>query len=446
MPYTGQLYIDPVNGYYVGVNPQTGQYEPVYRQFSYVDPNPTQADVQAGRAYINTDSGQLNWKPGFGPGADSFQNGNYSAGANATYFLQSDPERTAAAGNWPVTPPKENGGLIGLGDKLVEYGAPIAVGLMGAGAAGLFGAPGAAAAGGTSAGTGGAAAAAGGDTAGTLGGESLVGPATGTTLDAGLQASGATTAGAAGAGAPTISAVASGAGPFVPATLGTAAAGGLSKLLAPPSAAAGGTAGGSAAAASGAAAGTTTALGRILRGDGSLEDYLSALGALGATGLGIAGANSQANAYKDLANQYLALGAPSRARYEASFDPNFNVNDIPGYTSSVDTTTNTLLRQLSAQNGNPFGNPGGLAEALKYVEGNVALPAIESYRNQNAATGGYNAFSTAAPSAAATGVGAQGGVYNALGYGLGQVTNPPTTLADYIKLANANRSSSPSLA
>jgi hypothetical protein len=437
MPYTGQLYVDPVNGYYVGVNPQTGQYEPVYRQFSYVDPNPTQADVQAGRAYINSDSGQVNWKPGFGPGTDSFQNGNYSAGANATYFLQSDPERTAAAGNWPVTPPKENGGLIGLGDKLVEYGAPIAVGLAGAGAAGLFGAPGAAAAGGTSAGTGGAAAAAGGDTAGTLAGESLVGPATGTTLDAGLQASGATTAGAAGAGAPTISAVASGAGPFVPTVLGTGAASGLSSLFAPSgNAAAGGSAGGAASTAGAAAGGSS--LSRILSGQGNLDDYLKTLGTLGATGLGVYGANQQANAYNQLADKYLAIGAPSRARYEASFDPNFNVNDIPGYTSSVNTATDTLLRRLSAENGNPFGNPGGLAEALKYVEGNVALPAIENYRNQNAATGGYGAFSTAAPSAAAAGVNAGTGVYNAVGYGLGQLTQPtqPTSLAGLLKQIN----------
>jgi 7-keto-8-aminopelargonate synthetase-like enzyme len=60
------------------------------------------------------------------------------------------------------------------------------------------------------------------------------------------------------------------------------------------------------------------------------------------------------------------------------------------------------LRRLSATGGNPFGNPGGLIEANKQIGASLDAPWLQNYRNQNASTGGYGAFNTAAPGAAMT--------------------------------------------
>jgi hypothetical protein len=189
-------------------------------------------------------------------------------------------------------------------------------------------------------------------------------------------------------------------------------------------------AGGAASGAAGAAA--STAAGRILRGQGTLEDYLSVGGTLGATGLSIYGNNQIADRYENLANQYMGLGAPSRERYEASFDPNFDVTKLPGLQSAMDVSSQALMRGLSTQ-GNPYGNPGGLMEAQKYIMGNVALPALQNYRNQNASTGGFGAFSTAAPQVAGNAIGTSGNMWADIGRGLGQLANPPTSLEQILR-------------
>jgi hypothetical protein len=208
--------------------------------------------------------------------------------------------------------------------------------------------------------------------------------------------------------------------------LPTAAAPGVAGAVTglPLTAAAGGTALGAGAAAAGAGGGVgATKLGDILSGNVSPGDIASnaTLGDLahilgtGAATIGSIYGNQQiADQYQQLANQYMNLGAPSRARYEATFDPNFDINSLPGLKGAMDTSTQSILRGLST-NGNPFGNPGGLAEAMKYVTGNVALPALQNYRNQNAATGGYGAFSTAAPGAAGNAINATGNSYADLG-------------------------------
>jgi hypothetical protein len=94
--------------------------------------------------------------------------------------------------------------------------------------------------------------------------------------------------------------------------------------------------------------------------------------------------------------EFMAFGAPSRERYEASFAPGFDVAGITGLQGAMDTAGDTLLRRLSAKSGNPYGDPGGLAEVQNYITGNLALPALQNYRNQNASTGGFGAFNTTA--------------------------------------------------
>lgn len=200
-----------------------------------------------------------------------------------------------------------------------------------------------------------------------------------------------------------------------------------------------GSGGGASTATKAAAAGTAGGIGAtkvsdVLSGNVNPLDNLTLgnLGTLGATAASVYGANEAANNYRAMYDQYLGLGAPSRTRYEQSFAPGFDITQDPALKAAMDTSYQSLLRGLSTQ-GNPYGNPGGLAEAQKYVMGNVALPYLQNYRNQNAATGGFGAFSTAAPGTGAAAVNAGSEVYTDLGRGIGRMMNPQPTLEDYFR-------------
>jgi hypothetical protein len=152
-----------------------------------------------------------------------------------------------------------------------------------------------------------------------------------------------------------------------------------------------------------------------------------------------------ADKYDALARDYMGLGAPSRSRYEASFAPGFDVSKMTGLEQAMDTSYQGLLRGLSTQ-GNPYGNPGGLAEAQKYITGNLVMPTLQNYRNQNAATGGFGAFSTAAPQAAGNSIAATGNTYADLGRGISNLVNPTPTLDDYFRRLATGRTTTGSLA
>lgn len=148
---------------------------------------------------------------------------------------------------------------------------------------------------------------------------------------------------------------------------------------------------------------------------------------------GAIGANKQAKSQRRLAEQLMAFGAPSRARFEESFSPNFDIASLPGLQGSMDTATDTLLRRLSAGSGNPFGDPGGLAEVMKYVTGNVALPQLNEYRRLNAGAGGLASLTAAAPAVAGSAIESKGNVLDALGAGAADVLNPPKSLSDILR-------------
>jgi len=162
------------------------------------------------------------------------------------------------------------------------------------------------------------------------------------------------------------------------------------------------------------------------------------LGPLLATGLGIYGSDKQADALRDLGNQYTGFGAPSRGRYEAAMTPGFDPTSIPGYAGALDTASNSILSRLSASGGNPYGNPGGLISANKAIVSGTALPAINEYTRQNANVGFGNSMN-AAQNFQTAGVGADANVYNALGFGLNQILNPQPTLMDIYKIIAQNR-------
>lgn len=155
-------------------------------------------------------------------------------------------------------------------------------------------------------------------------------------------------------------------------------------------------------------------------------DWGRILGAVGPAILGAYGANQQSNDLKDLANQYMGFGAPSRGRYEASMTPGFDPNSIPGYAGALDTSSKSVLANLAATGGNPYGNPGGLIDANKKIVSGTALPAIQEYQRLNANTG-FGSSMNAGGNFQAAGINADQGIYGAAGWGLGNLLNPPKT-------------------
>ncbi len=170
-----------------------------------------------------------------------------------------------------------------------------------------------------------------------------------------------------------------------------------------------------------------SALSRIISNNGTAttDDWLKTLGTVGSTALGMYNSSQQADAQKALADKADSYTAPSRARYESSFQPGFNIGTAdPAFAALKDQTQTGLLARLSATGGNPYGNPSGLIEANKQIGASLDAPWLQNYRNQNAATSGIGAYSAAAPGASQAAINAQGGALTTLGAGLGDILNP----------------------
>jgi hypothetical protein len=158
------------------------------------------------------------------------------------------------------------------------------------------------------------------------------------------------------------------------------------------------------------------------------------LGKVLPSALGYLGADKQADSYRDMMNQYFSLGAPYRSLLQQSYQPGFDIGKEPGFQNAMDTTMNTYMRAASAGNaqgvagGNPFNNPGAFMESQKYLAGNLALPYLQNYRSGLSSSGQLGL----GPAAQFGGnsIQSQGGVYDAIGYGLGEVFNPKP---DYMK-------------
>jgi len=190
--------------------------------------------------------------------------------------------------------------------------------------------------------------------------------------------------------------------------------------------------GGSLSGALGNAAGAGSAMSRILDGTATTSDWLSLGGTGLSTLLGMYGANQQTQALTDLANKYDNYGAASRARYEAAMSPGFDIKSIPGYQSALDSTSESILRKLSATGGNPYGNPGGLIEANKAIVNGTAMPAYNEYARLNANTGFGSSMNAAIPFQTAA-INSDANSFNAIGSGLASLTTPKNSLQDLLK-------------
>jgi hypothetical protein len=261
--------------------------------------------------------------------------------------------------------------------------------------------------------------------------ESLVGPPTGTELPSGLQSSGATVNPVGTTGTPQVTGVATGAGPFIDAA-GNVLSGGAA------GSASGGASGPGGASTVGGAATAGTALSRILNGTATTADWLSVLGPVGSTALGIYGADQQADALRDVAEredarhrEMMAMGAPYRGRLESLYSDPTSYLKSSEVTVPVQQGTDALARALSVQ-GNPAGSGTALHEIQNYAT-NQLYGRLGQEKDRLAGYGGLTAYNQAAASGpnlspTMAGINARGNVLNAAGYGLGQITNPPSTL------------------
>ncbi len=213
---------------------------------------------------------------------------------------------------------------------------------------------------------------------------------------------------------------------------------GMEGSIGGPSAAAGGTAsptGGISAAGGGTAAGGAaggSALSRLLDGGGTASDWLDLAGRLAPSVLGAYASNEQSKDLAALGDKYFNVGAPSRARYEASYAPGFSMAMDPGYTDALDQTTKSFLHKASIT-GNPADSPNAWQQTLKDVNSQLAYPALQDYRRTNAGTGGLAALTSAAPGLDTQSVNAQKGVYDAIGAGAADIFNPPKSLSDILR-------------
>lgn len=183
--------------------------------------------------------------------------------------------------------------------------------------------------------------------------------------------------------------------------------------------------------------GSGSALSRILSGNGNASDWMSTLGTLGATGLGVLGANAQQDAFKDVSNQYLALGAPYREKLAATYQPGFDLTQAdPAFGKGLQASADAMARAVSV-GGNPAGNPGALAQIQEGVLNRYIAPYTANYRGQLGQFGGLGLNTSG--QAALSGAGQSGDLYNALGFGLGQLTTPQNDIESLLRrLSNWN--------
>ena len=155
--------------------------------------------------------------------------------------------------------------------------------------------------------------------------------------------------------------------------------------------------------------------------------------------------------------EFRGYGAPYRSRLsELSADPSSFLSSAE-VTTPVQQGTDIMARALSAKVGNPIGSGGALQELQNYAT-NSLFGRLGQEKDRLAGFGGLSQFNTSGagiPGLSTTlptgtnsgsGVGTGGGnqaetaalgsnanIYNSLGYGLDQVLNPKTSLADLLK-------------
>lgn len=161
--------------------------------------------------------------------------------------------------------------------------------------------------------------------------------------------------------------------------------------------------------------------------DPSSWDWGKIIGAAAPAVLGAYASDQQANSYKDIADKYMAMGAPYRTKLADLYDNPNGFLTSPEVQVPVQQGTDMLARSLSVK-----GNPIGSGNALQQLQGYSAdqlFGKLGQEKDRLAGFGGLASYNAAAPSAASNAIGAEGNVYNAIGAGFADVFNPKPTLA-----------------
>ena len=161
-----------------------------------------------------------------------------------------------------------------------------------------------------------------------------------------------------------------------------------------------------------------------------MDDWLQVLSKGGSAVLGLAGASQQAGAQKDLANEWLNLGAPYRASLaELNANPQ-SFYSSPMFQGALQQGSDALSRSLSAKVGNPILNPTALQEMQNYT----TKGSLDQYNNRFAQLANAGQLGLG-PAATFSGQAANstGNIYNAAGAGLQSVFGQDP----YKQLANA---------
>jgi hypothetical protein len=180
---------------------------------------------------------------------------------------------------------------------------------------------------------------------------------------------------------------------------------------------------------------------------GSNADYLSQLlgGAISpqglnllgqglGTALGAYGANQQAKATSDLYDKFIGLGAPYRQQLNDLTQNPDSFYKSPVFQGALQQGSDALARSLSAKVGNPILNPTALQEMQNYT----TRGSLDAYNNQfrNLLSAGQIGLGSSAQ-LGTNAANAQGGVADALGYGLSSVFNnrrdPMTEFAEALR-------------
>lgn len=191
------------------------------------------------------------------------------------------------------------------------------------------------------------------------------------------------------------------------------------------------------AGAASAGASALSPLARLLGLGQTGSDALSVLGPLAGSALGYLGSQQQQNAYQDVANQQLAIGAPYRNQLAASYQPGFDLTSQPGYGDAFNRLADISARSYSSSMGNPADNPTAQAGILSDVWNQGYLPALTNYRGQLGQFGGLGLNTSGTASLA--GASQAGGGLNAIGYGLGSVTQPQNNLQSLLQQLGGNQ-------
>lgn len=147
--------------------------------------------------------------------------------------------------------------------------------------------------------------------------------------------------------------------------------------------------------------------------------------------VGAISANNQANKSDALAQQYMALGAPSRARFEASYAPGFSMESDPGYLDALNQASKASLHSLSVT-GNPAGSPNAWAKSLSDLYQQNAYTALQNYRNQNSGAGGLSGALQASTSPANNAITQQGNVAGSLGGAAADIFTPRKSISEIL--------------